>query len=77
MKVAKTVADIQQAALTPDQIIKIIIRRRWYIILPFCVSLTIGLYMSFTLPRTYQAKTSILVQPQEVPGSYVRSIVST
>lgn len=74
---AKTVADIQQAALTPDQIIKIIIRRRWYIILPFCVSLTIGLYLSFTLPRTYQAKTSILVQPQEVPGSYVRSIVST
>lgn len=67
----------QQIAITPDYIIDIIFRRRWFIIVPLCIVLSIGIYLSFTLPRTYQATTTILVQAQRVPGAYVKSIVSS
>ena len=35
-----------------------------------------GIYLSITLPKVYQASTLILVQPQRVPTNYVRSVVS-
>ncbi len=65
-----------QTPLKPDQIIEIIVRQRWLVVIPVCITLTIGLYLAFTLPRTYSASTTILVQSQKVPGSYVQSIVS-
>ncbi len=64
-------------AITPFQVVDILIRRRWIVLIALCVSLSVGLYFSFTLPRVYKANTTILVQPQEVPGSYVKSIISS
>ena len=60
-----------------DQIIDIILRRRWYIIFPFCIALAVGGYFAITLPKIYSAETLILVQPQRVPEDYVRSVVSS
>ena len=65
-----------QSPIKPNQIIEIILRRKWLIIVSLCVTLTLGVYETFTLPRTYEASTSILVQAQRVPGNYVKSIVS-
>ncbi len=65
-----------QSGIKPEQIIEIIIRRRWLIIIPLCITLSFGLVQCFISPRTYEAFTSILVQPQSVPGSYVRSVVT-
>ncbi len=72
-------ADFQQqaAALKPDQIFEIIVRRRWLIIIPLCFSLTLGLFYTLTTPKTYKASTTILIQPQKVPTDYVQSIVTT
>jgi polysaccharide chain length determinant protein (PEP-CTERM system associated) len=72
-------ADLQQqsAALKPDQILEIIIRRRWLILIPLCLFLTLGLVYTLTAPKTYQASTTILIQPQKVPTDYVQSIVTT
>jgi protein tyrosine kinase modulator len=64
-------------SLKPEDIIDIVIRRRWLIIIPFCFSMLAGIYLSFTLPKIYSANTLILVEPQRVPDDYVRSIVST
>ena len=63
--------------LKPREIIEIIIRRRWCIIISFCLSMIVGIYLVFTLPKIYSAQTLILVQPQRVPESYVQSVVST
>jgi len=63
--------------LKPTEIIEIIIRRRWYIIISFCFSMIAGIYLAFTLPKIYSAQTLILVQPQKVPDDYVQSVVST
>jgi len=65
-----------QNSLKPDQIIEILLRRRWFILVPLCITLSLGLIQCFLSPRTYEASTSILVQPQSVPGSYVRSVVT-
>ncbi len=72
-------ADVQQQAATlkPDQILEIIIRRRWIIILPLCLFLTLGFFYTLTATQTYEASTTILIQPQKVPANFVQSIVST
>jgi len=57
--------------------IDLVFRRRWLMIIPFCLAMIIGIYLAVTLPRIYQSSTLILVRPQRVPESYVQSIVST
>lgn len=54
----------------------ILLRRRWFIIIPFCLSMITGIYFALTLPKIYSSSTLILIQPQRVPADYVRSIVS-
>ncbi len=63
--------------IKPDEIIEIIIRRRWYIIIPLCLAMIAGIYLAITLPKVYSAKTMILVEPQRVPQSYVQSLITT
>ncbi|WP_289020779.1 GNVR domain-containing protein [Desulfobacter postgatei] len=66
-----------QAQIKPDYIIDVLIRGRWFLIVPLCISLTLGLGMTLTAKKTYEASTMILVQPQRVPTSYIRSVVSS
>ncbi len=55
----------------------IAIRRMWWIIIPFLLSILVGTGYYLKLPKIYRASTLILVQPQKVPADYVREIVST
>ncbi|MBU1342868.1 MAG: protein GumC [Proteobacteria bacterium] len=66
-----------QIPIKPDQILEIIIRRRWLIIIPLCITLTYGLFHTLTANKTYEASTLILVQAQRVPTNYVRSVVTS
>jgi uncharacterized protein involved in exopolysaccharide biosynthesis len=60
-----------------DYYINLIIKRRWLMIIPFCLALIVGIYLALTLPKIYEASTLILVEPQSVPSNLVREIVST
>jgi polysaccharide chain length determinant protein (PEP-CTERM system associated) len=60
-----------------DYYINLIFKHRWLIIIPFCLAMIVGIYLSLTLPRIYQAGTLILVEPQSVPSNFVREIIST
>ena len=66
-----------QKPVKPEEILEIIVRRRWLIILPVCLFLTLGLGLILVTPRSYQASTLILVQQQSVPTEYVRSVVTS
>nr|WP_320013662.1 GNVR domain-containing protein [uncultured Desulfobacter sp.] len=66
-----------QTQIKPDYIIDVLIRGRWFLIVPLCISLTLGLGMTLTANKTYEASTMILVQPQRVPTNYIRSVVSS
>jgi polysaccharide chain length determinant protein (PEP-CTERM system associated) len=63
--------------MDPKTIIDIVIKRRWIVMIPFCLAMIIGIVLSVKLPRIYEASTLILIQPQKVPQNYVQSIVTT
>ena len=60
-----------------ENIVEIILRRRWWIIIPFCLTIIVGIILAFTLPKYYKAETLILIQPQKVPTDYVQPIITT
>lgn len=62
--------------LNPEQILRIVIRKRWFLLIPFCLSLLAGIAYSILVPRIYTAETLILVEPQRVPDDYIRSVVA-
>lgn len=64
---AKTFAQI-------DYYVKLVLRRRWFLILPFAISMAVGIYLAITLPRIYSASNLILVEPKSVPESFVPSL---
>jgi polysaccharide chain length determinant protein (PEP-CTERM system associated) len=62
---------------TPEDFLQIAWRRKWVILIPF-VLISVGTYLVVKrLPNRYRSETVILVVPQRVPDSYVRSTVTT
>ena len=57
--------------------IEMAIRRKWYIIFPLAISIVASFAVYKNLPKIYRATTLVLVQPQIIPDSYVRSTVTT
>jgi uncharacterized protein involved in exopolysaccharide biosynthesis len=54
-----------------------VLRRRWFVIIPLCITLIAGIYLAIVLPKKFQAETLILIEPQRVPDNYVQAIVSS
>jgi len=65
-----------QRQLQIDDYIEIIFRRKWFIIIPFAVSIIGVILALYFVPRTYKSSTLILVEHQKVPESYVTSTVT-
>ena len=59
----------------PNEIWAILIRRRWYFILPVIIGLGVGSVLSVILPKKYTASTTIMVQPQKLPENYVQPVI--
>jgi polysaccharide chain length determinant protein (PEP-CTERM system associated) len=57
--------------------LRLVSKRRWFVIIPFCIAMVVGLYLAVTLPKIYESGTLILVMPQRVPADYVKAIVSS
>ena len=60
-----------------DYYIDLVLRRRWLIIIPFCLSMLAGIYLSITLPRQYSADTLILIVPKSIPDRFVEPLTET
>ena len=59
-----------------DTLVQVARRRKWLIIVPTLLVALIGAGIVTYLPNTYKSETLILVVPQRVPESYVRSTVT-
>jgi polysaccharide chain length determinant protein (PEP-CTERM system associated) len=59
-----------------DDYKKILLRRKWYVIVPFIVTLVATAVYILITPRVYRASTLILVQRQTVPENYIRPTVT-
>ena len=67
----------QPIPMDPKSIIDLVIKRRWVVLVPFFCAMLVGIALAIVLPRSYEASTLILIQPQKVPQEYVQSIVTT
>jgi polysaccharide chain length determinant protein (PEP-CTERM system associated) len=63
--------------LNLTQYLDMALRRKWWITIPFLLTLLVGIAYALLVPRVYEAETLILVQPQKVPQDFVRTIVSS
>jgi len=62
---------------TPDEILRILWSRKWLILAPFVVATLATGVTARRLPKVYRSETVILVVPQRVPETYVRSTVTS
>lgn len=62
---------------TPEDILKIALRYKWLIVVPMIMSSLAAAGLLYYLPNKYRSETVILVVPQRVPESYVRSTVTS
>ena len=56
---------------------EILLRRIWYILIPFVVIMAGAALYAFSLPKVYRATTLVLVTPQKVPENFVRPTVTS
>jgi len=64
-------------AYKPEDMLQILRQNLWLIIVPFAVISAATAVVARWLPDKYRSETLILVVPQRVPESYVRSTVTT
>jgi protein tyrosine kinase modulator len=61
----------------PEDILLILRRRIWFLLVPFAIVAAATAVFSRKLPDLYRSDTLILVVPQRVPESYVKSTVTS
>lgn len=61
---------------TPEEIVRLLLRRWWLVLLPLAVGTAAGVLAYKWLPVHYRSETLIMVVPQRIPESYVRSTVT-
>lgn len=55
-----------------QEIIEMVARRKWLIIVPFVICSGLGAFIAYSLPSYYKSSTLIMVEQQKVPEAYVR-----
>lgn len=61
---------------TPEEIIRIALRRKWLIVLPLVLGTVAGVLVFRKMPKLYRSETLIMVVPQRIPDTYVKSTVT-
>jgi polysaccharide chain length determinant protein (PEP-CTERM system associated) len=59
-----------------DDIVRIALRRKWLIILPAVVGFAVSVFVARQMSQLYRSETLIMVIPQRVPDSIVKSTVT-
>lgn len=61
---------------TPDDVIRIVLRRKWLVVLPFAIGIIGAQFVARRLPHLYRSETLIQVVPQQIPETIVKSTVT-
>ena len=64
------------AAMPLEHYLRLILHRKWLVLGVFVLVSAVTIFYSQTLPNIYTSDTVILVDPQKVPESYVKSTVT-
>jgi succinoglycan biosynthesis transport protein ExoP len=61
---------------SPRDLIDLVLRRKWWILVPLTVIPVLVLGVSLRMPKRYHSETVILVDPQKIPTEYVKATVT-
>lgn len=61
------------ANLSPQDYIGMVRRQKWLILSSIIISMTIAAGLCVVLPKSYRSTTTVLVESQKIPESYVKS----
>jgi succinoglycan biosynthesis transport protein ExoP len=64
------------SAISPEHYLRVILHRKWLVIAVFLAVSTATAVYSYRMPDIFTSDTLILVDPQKVPESYVKSTVT-
>jgi succinoglycan biosynthesis transport protein ExoP len=67
---------MQDDAISIQDVTAIIGRRKWSLVIPAVLVFAAAVIAAFTLPRTYQATSTILIEEQAIPREFVASTVT-
>jgi len=59
-----------------QDVLALLVRRKWWVIVPFVALFSTSALLTYILPRTYVSETLIVVQPRDVPQDFVKDLVS-
>lgn len=63
---------------SPTEYLKVVFRRKWYLIIPSFIGLTSGIVACFLLPPTWESSTIILVEEEKIINPLIQNLaVST
>lgn len=62
---------------SPHEITDLLLRRKWWILLPLLIIPVVVAAVSLRLPKRYHSETVILVDPQKIPTEYVKATVTS
>lgn len=60
-----------------QDVVDIIKRRRWQLIVPAGIIFLVAAITAFSLPRKYRSTATILIEAQEVPSEYVKTNITS
>ena len=60
---------------TPDDLVNIVVKKRWVVLIPFAVGLAAAPLLARIAPVYFRSEALILVVPQQVPKDFVRPTV--
>lgn len=61
---------------SPAEILAMVLRRKWWIIVPLLTIPPLVFFTGSRLPKSYRSETVILVDPQKIPAEYVKATVT-
>jgi polysaccharide chain length determinant protein (PEP-CTERM system associated) len=61
----------------PEAVLEVVWRHKWLVVTPFVLVASGVAFYSSSLPNLYRSETLIMVVPQRIPDTYVRSTVTS
>lgn len=68
---------MQMQSLTLSELVKSVVRRPWWLLVPLVVCLAAAFGVFRTMTPIYRASTLVMVEKQKVPSDYVKATVTT
>ncbi|HQJ09013.1 MAG TPA: Wzz/FepE/Etk N-terminal domain-containing protein, partial [Deltaproteobacteria bacterium] len=68
---------MEAPTFTPADLLAILKRRKWCLILPSAVILISMTVLALALPPIYKSTSTVLIEQQDIPADFVRATIST